>query len=159
MFIISLGLVSNVEAFDSLTFFPHLSANIVDYLACLKRSCSKSTSCTAHYRCRHFRRCCINYGQPLKTVVSSLFIFGTRWRNPISGILRPVSLHPHSYASALSRASIRIGRISDSIFAWCPGFSMWYITTGVIVLKDEIFFGHNLYPPIIPYDAPTRFTS
>ena len=36
---------------------------------------------------------------------------------------------------------------------------MWYITAGVTVLKDEIFFVHNLLPPIIPHDAPTRFTS
>ena len=117
MLVSSGGLVSNVEAFDSPTLFPHLGVNRSAYLACLTRSCRNSTSSTTHSICRHFRRCCINDGQPLKTVVSCPFIVGTLRRIPISGISSPVSLYPHSYSSALSRASIIIGGISDSIVA------------------------------------------
>ena len=146
MFVISGGLVSNVEAFDILTFFSHLGVNRSAYLARLTRSCRKSTSSNAHSICRHFRQCCINDGQPLKIVVSCPCIFGTLRRITISGISRPVYLYPHSYASTLSRASMRIGRILDSIVVWCPEFSMWYITTSVTFLKYEIFFGHNLFP-------------
>ena len=73
--VISGGLFSNIEEFDSLTYFPNLVLNISASLACLTISCIKSTSSTAHSICRHYRRCCINYGQPLKTVLSCPCIF------------------------------------------------------------------------------------
>ena len=108
---------------------------------------------------KFFWRCCINDVQPLKNVVSCPYIFGTLRRIPIWGISRPVSLYPHSSASALSCAFMRIVRILDSIVVWCPEFSMWCITTIVTVLKDYIFFGHDFTSPIIPHDETTQFTS
>ena len=110
-------LVSNVEAFYSLALLPHLGMNRSAFLAFLTRSCRKSTSSTAYSRCRHFRRCCINGGHPLKTVVSCPCTFGTLIRIPISSISRPEFLYPHCSASTLYLSYLRIGCISDSIVA------------------------------------------
>ena len=114
MFVISGGLVSNVELFDSLTFILHLGVNRSASLDSLTRSCIKSTFSTTRSRCRHFLRCCINYGQPMKTVVSCPCILGTLRCIAISVLSRPLSLYPHPSASALSCAT-RTGEIKKYV--------------------------------------------